>query len=1194
MRTFFIQFILLLITGSFVLVSALDVNDPIPALLDELSSEDMVQQSLIYQQLYEKSHFSVHTVEAVEALENSYKGLEHQELKGEAGAVLVEFHRQFGELEKIKPIILELGFISGWQVLGPLKIGDTVSAKDLKSKEPLSMEGLNRKVYETAIPSYGQEDFYSTGAGHFGYFNANLALFPNQLVSGHFRSWFYSDGKSPIRLGLGWHNKISVWINGNPLFSGNQEQIPHVDQKVVYFKIKKGWHQISLKTESSSDEMILGFFARMTNAGGKRIETSMQRRKSSRKKPVILNSEDYERSLLDMARKQGPRQLAGIMLQKEIVRLEETPKNLLLEAFQQNPDRWVTEKLLQLEKNPNNRWSYLTGFLKANPDDPWGFSQKGRISLSQSRFWEARDYAERAFKINPEYWPGQLLEYNALTQMNLQGEALKKTEELIAAVGDIPWVLMDLCDLYDEMGMDSKMDEVLLKTRELRHSSKKFNQRRLRFLKEQKETEKLGEFFQELIDESPGDMSMFLKYMVFLTSNGQELKAERMLLEKTRVFPENPFLLEELGNVQMELQKKSSALAQFKKALKIEPQNPELEKIIQMYHSEEQAFFTPYRIEKPDTTMMPEDGILVNLHNRVRKISASGQASIFHQIEYEVMGEKGVKELMGHSFSYAPLRQRAEVLKAEIHRADETIILSRFSRARLSNPAYRTYYDLLAFQIPFPTLKVGDRVLLEYRIDDIGPNNIYGSYYGDVTYFVESYPALVIKYTLILPPDLPFNYSVNHMNPVYKKTETEEGSVHEWALSNIPIVETEPLMPPPQSNMAYLSYSSFSSWNEMAEWYHHLIKDQLILDPETKKIVADLKSGVTDRRETVKRIHEFVITHTRYVALEFGIHGYKPYQVNRVCNRQFGDCKDKASLMVAMLREAGIEASIAIVRTSDRGEVSTDPANLSYFNHAITYVPEFDLFLDGTAEYSGIDELPEMDQGAQTLVVDAEGHGVLMKIPTSNAEDNLRLRSLDININQSGQAEISGSMQFHGVHAPSIRRFFEGEGDLQEPVTQILSYSFPGFELKEVHRGSFDLNQPIEVEFAGRANRILLEKREGGHVLPLNFLAGELLPALAPTSDREFPLQLGLLKETRTSITVECQGKTIEKFPENLTIDDELIWIDIQFKQEGSNRLAISYEVEFKAMIISPEEYTEFRANLRRHDKLLDQTVVLK
>ena len=108
---------------------------------------------------------------------------------------------------------------------------------------------------------------------------------------------------------------------------------------------------------------------------------------------------------------------------------------------------------------------------------------------------------------------------------------------------------------------------------------------------------------------------------------------------------------------------------------------------------------------------------------------------------------------------------------------------------------------------------------------------------------------------------------------------------------------------------------------------------------------------------------------TRYVGLEFGIHGYQPYAVTQVFARKFGDCKDKASLLVAMLREIGVEASLVLARTRRGGDLDAEPASLAPFDHAIAYVPKYDLFLDGTAEFSGADELPAQDQDIPVLVV---------------------------------------------------------------------------------------------------------------------------------------------------------------------------------------------------------------------------------
>ena len=131
--------------------------------------------------------------------------------------------------------------------------------------------------------------------------------------------------------------------------------------------------------------------------------------------------------------------------------------------------------------------------------------------------------------------------------------------------------------------------------------------------------------------------------------------------------------------------------------------------------------------------------------------------------------------------------------------------------------------------------------------------------------------------------------------------------------------------------------------------------------------MRELVAGAPDTRTKVQRIYRWVIDHTRYVGLEFGIHGFLPYRVPQIVQRGFGDCKDKASLLYTMLTEAGIDARLVLVRTRRNGAIHDLPASLSVFDHAIAYVPELDLFLDGTAEFSGSTEFPQMDQGLSLI-----------------------------------------------------------------------------------------------------------------------------------------------------------------------------------------------------------------------------------
>jgi len=165
-----------------------------------------------------------------------------------------------------------------------------------------------------------------------------------------------------------------------------------------------------------------------------------------------------------------------------------------------------------------------------------------------------------------------------------------------------------------------------------------------------------------------------------------------------------------------------------------------------MYQSEEKAFYATYKIKGKQPDIKPQDGVVLNIHNTVKKVSPSGMSSEFHQLEFEILEEKGIKTLQGHAFSYSPLRQHVEVLKSEVRRKDQTILFSRYQRSRISDPSYKTYYDLVSFQIPFPSLKVGDKVLLEYRLDEVG-KNIFGNYYGGLMYFKQAYPVATMNYT---------------------------------------------------------------------------------------------------------------------------------------------------------------------------------------------------------------------------------------------------------------------------------------------------------------------------------------------------------------------------------------------------------------------------------------------------------------
>ena len=194
----------------------------------------------------------------------------------------------------------------------------------------------------------------------------------------------------------------------------------------------------------------------------------------------------------------------------------------------------------------------------------------------------------------------------------------------------------------------------------------------------------------------------------------------------------------------------------------------------------------------------------------------------------------------------------------------------------------------------------------------------------------------------------------------------------------------------------------------------------------------------------MRAVYDFVVQKTRYVALEFGIHGFKPYRCAQIFARGFGDCKDKATLIVTMLKELGIPATIVILRTGMRGDFETEPASLAPFDHAIAYVPSMDLYLDGTAEYTGSTELPSMDRGALALQIN-EGKPKLVHLPEPTAaEQRLEQARRGDRRRPTARAQIDWRVEVTGASARSWRQRYHAKATQKQRVQEDLSTELPG------------------------------------------------------------------------------------------------------------------------------------------------------
>ena len=120
---------------------------------------------------------------------------------------------------------------------------------------------------------------------------------------------------------------------------------------------------------------------------------------------------------------------------------------------------------------------------------------------------------------------------------------------------------------------------------------------------------------------------------------------------------------------------------------------------------------------------------------------------------------------------------------------------------------------------------------------------------------------------------------------------------------------------------ADVQFSSFQSWDEVGRWYWNLQKERIEPSPAVKAKAAELTKGLTDDAAKLQSLYSFVSTQYRYIGIAFGIGRYQPHAADDVLSNNYGDCKDKHTLLAALLQSAGMTLHPALIS----GEHKLDP-----------------------------------------------------------------------------------------------------------------------------------------------------------------------------------------------------------------------------------------------------------------------------
>ncbi|HEV3469130.1 MAG TPA: DUF3857 domain-containing protein [Pyrinomonadaceae bacterium] len=434
--------------------------------------------------------------------------------------------------------------------------------------------------------------------------------------------------------------------------------------------------------------------------------------------------------------------------------------------------------------------------------------------------------------------------------------------------------------------------------------------------------------------------------------------------------------------------------------------------------------------------------------------------------------------------------------------------------------------------------------------------------------FQRSLPTLLSRFTLVLPggwraTDVTFNHP--------KVVPVVAGTSYTWELRNLPHVEKEPHSPELSSLVPRLAVSffpeggargvmgpGFGSWAEVSRWLSGLHDPQVEPDEAITAKARELTANAKTELEKIQAVGRYV-QNIRYVSVQIGVNrggGYRPHRASEVFAKGYGDCKDKANLMRAMLRAIGVTGYSVLIYSGDRAYVREEWPSPQQFNHCIVAVKVSDetkapsvvthptlgrlLVFDATDDTTPVGDLPDHEQGSLALVA-AGDEGALLRMPFMPPEDNLWKREVEASLGPDGSITATVRERLAGQSAVLARRLFKGlaKGDFEKVIEQWVSAGgatgarFMRIEPADDHgAGRFSLDVEFRADgFAQNMQGRLLVFR------PAVVTHGQRLSLAEPTRKHPFLIEPEAFTE---SVRVKLpEGFEVDEIPDAVKLSAE-------------------------------------------------------
>lgn len=1011
--------------------------------------------------------------------------------------------------------------------------------------------------------------------------------------------------KSPAavtaQLRVGVSGSVKIWVNDQLVLNEAEERNNDLDSYITSVKLNQGYNRVLVQIgESYADRS--NFMVRLTDANGKVLKdvsttlTPQAYTKESSFVPVTIKPSAF--TYFENALKESPNSylnqlmLARLYLKQGNIFEARSLLEKLRSSFPQST--CLNMMMIELFSKAGNKTGIETLNEAIKTNDP---ESAFALELAYTNYDNQKDYVNEGLvvkKLEKIYGENELV---FLKKMNVAGKQKNQLEVIALIERAYP--------LYPNSGEIAGLKYLVEKEIRKNPNALAIMQKYIdenddyssakivaQLYLDKGETEKGLGIYLDGIKNDPIAFGVYIDLAAQYYKLQQFANAEKIYQQSLEIDPNHADTYASLGQVYDMSKQKPKSIAAYNKTLKINPNNYDAIQSLRRLQEKKPVFdyFVQPDVKAlattaPSAAAYPDDYIVV-LDNEVQKVVyENGGSEEKHFYIAKVLNQKGIEALTEYAIPYNS-DQNYNIEVAEVVKPNGTKV-----------PAEQNGSNIV-----FTNLEVGDVVNLRYKIENYFVGAM-ATHFWDSFYFSNGLPYINAKYSLLIHHDKAFKSVLSQTAITPVKTKKDEFDLYVWHQSNQKALSYEDKMPPMDDVTNLLYVSSIPNWQFIANWYNDIATAKARSSYEIKSVMNTLFAGKNevDQLTKIKMIYNYITSNIAYSSVSFRQSGIIPQNPSAVINTRIGDCKDVATLFLAMCKEAGIEAELALVNTRDNGQNTMLLPSID-FNHCIAKatINNKDYWVELTSSSLPFNTFSNTFLNSNVLEINKGSNQLIKFNPlvrghnTLTYQTTVKVTDADMMVNETNKNT--------GSAASYLRASFNdiSNKDQMKKMKEQITGDYPE---NEVYSLSFtNLNTATAIsDTVGTASSYKLinvcKPVAGMMIFTLPWSNKITASSLQVLPSRKFGIDLTQLfgsDESEQELTLELPAdKSIVQLPKLISISNDFVNFSLESKQAG-NKLILKRVFALKKDFVPLDKTEAFKVFYKQMADADGQQLALK